>query len=382
MFESRWGLSPRGLVLGWAVVILLASDPSVYADGKLMGPARYLGLPYEGSVEEQAQEAVLIFHESAKPGEAREDLILRVRAEGEVSHFAWVIPFPSEPETAREEAKLFAELYDYVQARLVSRASKLAETKAEDEKSAHPKVEMPVEVLSRKIVGSFDVAVVRENQPGALNEWLAKEGYQTIRDGDDVLKFYREKRYVFACVKVSDAQLSRKQAVDLHPLRFSFKTGGRDAMYFPMKLTGLQSRPFDLNLYVFYHAWLNDRVSKFGYEHRGLSLKYRDWDTPQCQPNAGKMYSNPDRDVFLQDLSPRLLTVTALFQKLHPGEKYYLTNIQAKGLRPEAVRDWSDDLWLFPYYVDPQFVPYDARPGGPAAAAWPDAKPPTAAPSR
>jgi hypothetical protein len=36
------------------------------------------------------------------------------------------------------------------------------------------------------------------------------------------------------------------------------------------------------------------------------------------------------------------------------------------------VRAWADDLWLFPYYLDGAFVPHDARPGGPARAAWPD----------
>ena len=60
-------------------------------------------------------------------------------------------------------------------------------------------------------------------------------------------------------------------------------------------------------------------------------------------------------------------------QKLHPGERYYLTNIQAFQLKPEDVREWSDDLWLFPYYTDRKFVPFDARPGGAAAAAWPTA---------
>ncbi len=61
-----------------------------------------------------------------------------------------------------------------------------------------------------------------------------------------------------------------------------------------------------------------------------------------------------------------------LFQRLYPGQRYYLTNIHARGLRPAAVREWSDDLWLFPYYVDKSFVPFDARPGGPASAAWSD----------
>ena len=56
---------------------------------------------------------------------------------------------------------------------------------------------------------------------------------------------------------------------------------------------------------------------------------------------------------------------------LHPGERYYLTNIRSTALRPEAVRDWSDDLWMFPHYSH-SFVPYDVRQDGPAAMAWPD----------
>ena len=44
----------------------------------------------------------------------------------------------------------------------------------------------PVEVLSRKIVGAFDVAVVRENQPGALNDWLTNaKNYQPLPEGAD-----------------------------------------------------------------------------------------------------------------------------------------------------------------------------------------------------
>ena len=125
-------------------------------------------------------------------------------------------------------------------------------------------------MLSRQLVGSFDVAVVRENQAGALNGWLEENGYRPLENADDVLDFYRDKNYVFACVKVDDAKLSEGSTVDLHPLRFSFATGGRDGIYFPMKMTGLQAEPFDVNLYVFYKAWINDRLSKFGYEHRGF----------------------------------------------------------------------------------------------------------------
>jgi hypothetical protein len=324
---------------------------------------------YQGSLEERAQEAILIFQEGHDEQPALEDMILKVGVRGQADHFAWVVPFPQEPAVKKESAALFRELHLYVETRLARRsqaahgAKAPAEVKAEDARPG-------VEVLSRQVVGSYDVAVVKENTAGALNDWLQKEGFRTLTDAEDVLGFYRRKKYVFACIKVADARLESQRTVDLHPLRFTFSTAGRDGIYFPMKMTGLQSEPFDVNLYVFYHAWINDHLSRFGYEHRGFHLRYRDWDTANCVPNGGKSYSAPDKDPLLRDLAYAIPTVTQLFQKVHPGETYYLTNIQANGLRPQEVRDWSDDLWLFPYYVNRQFVPYDVRDGGPASAAW------------
>lgn len=351
------------------MAVLLAESPAL-ADGKVMAPA-----DYQGSLEERAQEAILIFHGSRKAGGAREDLILKIRVEGEADHFAWIVPFPNEPKVKKEDPRLFEEIFNYVEARLVRRYSG-AKSAGDSEPSEQAEAEKKgVEVLSRKIVGAFDVAVVRENEAGALNEWLEKEGYQTLTgdDADEVLEFYRQKKYVYACIKVSDVELSKGEPVDLHPLRFSFKTGGRDGMFYPMKLTGLQQQPFDVNLYVFYGKWVNDKLSKFGYENRGFRLRYRDWDSPKCEPNAGKKYSAPQNDAFLSAYGHHFPTLTKLLQNLHPGEQYYLTNLQIHGLKPEAVRNWADDLWLFPYYTDRDFVPYDVRPGGPASAAWPDA---------
>ena len=367
-WRRRW---PAVVLAGLAATLTLLATSHLLADGKVVAPRSY-----EGSLEERSQEAILIFHGSREPGKAQEDLILKISVLGEAEHFAWVIPFPDKPEVAKEDARLFKEVFDYVEARIARPAKKFGKTEADGAAPAAKADAKPVEVLSRKIVGKFDVAVVRENQAGALNGWLETEGYQTLTDADDVLDFYRRKKYVYACIKVSDAELSPQTPVDLHPLRFSFATGGRDGMYFPMKMTGLQQQPFDVNLYIFYKAWVNDRLSKFGYEHRGFRRKYRDWDTRECEPNAGKTYSTPQHDVFLRHHAHRIPTLVKLFQRLHPGQRYYLTNIQAR-LEPEAVRNWSDDLWLFPYYTNRDFVPYDARPGGPASAAWPESYPET-----
>jgi hypothetical protein len=218
-------------------------------------------------------------------------------------------------------------------------------------------------VLSRQIAGSYDVAIVKENEGGALNGWLASEGYRTVEDGDDVLEFYRRKGYVMACIKVADAALAANKTVDLHPLRFSFATGGYDGIYFPMKLTGLQESEFLVNLYVFYGAWLNDDINQYGFNHRGFELVFRDFDGPQCQANAGKLWSQPSSDAYLKPFAGQLSATAALFGKLHQGESFYLTNVQGR-FEPAVVRQWKDDLWLFPYYTDESMVPYDARAEG------------------
>jgi len=345
-------------MLVWALVACVGP---VLGDGKMIPPRNYTG-----SLEERAQEAIIIFHGGEAAGQATEEIILKVSVQGDLSEFAWVVPFPNPPEIEREDAKLFRELFDYARAGR-RRPMKKPGTKADSDQAVPSK---GVEVISRKTVGNYDTAVVREHAAGALNQWLTKEGFQPLEGAEDVIGFYREKGYAFACMRVSDAQLVKDRAVELHPLRFSFKTGGRDGIYYPMKMTGLQTAPFDVNLYVFYGAWLNDEINRFGYVHRGFRLTYRDWDTGECTPNAGKSWSAPKMDPLLRGRARLIPTVTRFFQKLHPGERYYLTNIQASRLDPASVRGWSDDLWLFPYYTDKKFVPYDARPGGAAATAW------------
>ena len=343
------------------ILVLLLSSLPVLADGLVRPPAKY-----KGSLEERAQEAIIIFRAGDDKKSAVQDLILKIRVKGDPGHFAWIVPLPNAPKTGKEDPKLFEELHQYVQKRRYRakpRASKSAfgnagglETEA-------------VKVISRKTVGNFDVAVVQEQQRGSLNAWLTTEGYQPIEGGEDVIEWYRKKEYVFACVKVNEVKLAEGLTeADLHPLRFTFETGGRDGIYFPMRLTGLQKDPFDVNLYVFYGAWLNNDLNKHGFEHRGFRLVHRDWDTDRCKANAGKTWSNPKGDPYLKDLSATIPTVTRFFQKRHPGERFYLTNLQANGLKAGDVRDWTNDLWMFPFYVDRGFTPYDVRGGGPAAS--------------
>lgn len=352
------------------LMFTLVADTSL-ADGKVVRPRNY-----NGSLEEKAQEAIIIFTEGDDEKSAVEQLILKIQVAGEVDNFAWVVPLPSKPKVEEADAKLFRELFDYVQMMKVGRYKGESAGAVKD----GPKVaadNKDVEVLSREIVGSFDVAVVKEIKAGTLNTWLTDNGYQALEDSDDVVGFYREKGYVFACVRVSDvaradadAEANAAQPFDLHPLSFTFETGGRDGIFFPMRMTGLQSEPFDVNLYVFYRFWLNDRINEFGYTHRDFHLTHRDWDTRECTANGGKSWDAPANDPLLRRAADEIPTVAKFFKENYAGRRFYLTNIAARQLKPKDVRAWKDDLWLFPYYTNPKHVPDDVRGNGPASAAW------------
>ena len=121
------------------------------ADGRVMPPRTY-----RGSLEELSQEAVIIFHDSEQPGAAVEDLILKisVQSSGEVRNFGWVVPFPQEPKAEREDARIFNELWDYVEAR--TRRNNWKARGGLGEAGAPPALDnRPVDVLSRKIVGRW-----------------------------------------------------------------------------------------------------------------------------------------------------------------------------------------------------------------------------------
>ena len=349
-----------------AALLTCLTAPQASADGLVFRP-----VAYKGSLNERSQEAIIIFHSGDKPGEATQDLILKISVQGDVDQFGWVVPLPSVPQTGKEEVRLFEELHKYVQARLAAGSAKPKGDKKENSSAeAERGFAEGVEVISRKTVGSFEVSIVKEKRAGSLNQWLRDNKYQPVAGGDKVIEWYRKKGYVFACMRVSDAALSKDRAVDLHPLRFSFKTGGRDGMFFPMRLTGLQEERFDITLYVFYDKWVNDRLSPYGFVHRDFRLRWRDYDSRECIANAGKLWSAPKKDPYLRGYAHLVPTVAKTFRKLHLGKRYYLTNLYTRGVKPSEVLAWKDDLWMFPYYTNRNFVPYDARKGGVAALGY------------
>ena len=94
------------------LALMLAMTSFVLGDGKVMPP-----LNYKGSLEEKAQEAIIVFTPGTSEKSAIQDLIIKIQVEGKVDDFAWVVPLPSKPTTHEEDAVLFKECFNYVEAR-------------------------------------------------------------------------------------------------------------------------------------------------------------------------------------------------------------------------------------------------------------------------
>ena len=89
--------------------LVAAMAASLSADGGVRPPQKY-----SGSLAESAQEAIIVFQDGKTPGEAVEDMVLKIGVRGGAASFAWVVPFPTAPEVTPEKPGMFEELYKYI----------------------------------------------------------------------------------------------------------------------------------------------------------------------------------------------------------------------------------------------------------------------------
>jgi Uncharacterized protein conserved in bacteria (DUF2330) len=99
-----------------------------------------------------------------------------------------------------------------------------------------------VEVVERRVIGAYDVAVLHAEDEGALADWLAENDYSVAAAADSILGRYVERGWHFAAIKLAEARDG-----SLKPLQMAF--AARRAVY-PMELSRLSQVPVSLRLYV------------------------------------------------------------------------------------------------------------------------------------
>ena len=207
-------------------------------------------VPRRGSVRldiHGPEQKAVIVHRNGE-----ETLILSVKYAGALTDFAWVVPVASRPKVEKGDPEIFREL---------------AELTVESGPGAPgpPTAGLPggdktVQVLERRQVGVYDVAVLAAGDPNALTYWLRHNGYALPGNPAAVLQHYVRKRWLYVAMRIdprrtdeqspSKGRSSIKKSLaegTLHPLSLSFAS--QTAVY-PLRMTSLNPGKARILLYV------------------------------------------------------------------------------------------------------------------------------------
>jgi len=102
-----------------------------------------------------------------------------------------------------------------------------------------------VSVVNRKVVGAFEVVTLDASAGDSLLAWLNESGFNVPESAGPVVEAYIKEGWCFVASKLHHEP---GRETTPHPLVFRFAT---EKPVYPMRLTGLQGEPLDLELYVF-----------------------------------------------------------------------------------------------------------------------------------
>ena len=186
------------------------------------------------------QKAVIAFRDG------REDLVISVGLNlttGEdQKEMAWIIPVPSQPEVQAIDEEIF-EVLDEISAPEVIYETVHQAPSWGLSASAPPPA---VEVLERKQVGIYDVAVLSGEDAAALLTWLHDEGFDVPPALLAPLDAYIGEGWTFVAMRIAPGA-GTGAIQNAQPVWLSFNS---ERLVYPMRLTGAHGQPLALRLYI------------------------------------------------------------------------------------------------------------------------------------
>lgn len=328
-----------------------------------------------GKVEIPDQDAMIVWRDGV------ETLAIETRFIGAGQDFAWVVPLPSKPEISPGTSGLFPTLRALCAPKVVRRVDAfwvvciwttlflLLAMVASVKRMRHiaiflgffvplscfvllPSLGTPrggggpgpaVEVLERRVIGSYDVSTVASADPDALGAWLKDNGFTMSPAAQPVIADYVKAGWVFSAAKLRRDKDTLEPSAP-HPLVFKFKS--HDPVY-PLRLTAVENGPLKVDLYVFGP----ERAAAAGFKvSRCAAAEIRDADefrySPQIDYRIDVSHSG------LADLAGRGMTLTKLSATLSPQQMAEDAVVRFSSgnaylpvfLTPDAAVHWSMNL--------------------------------------
>lgn len=171
--------------------------------------------------------------------------LVRIQYQGDAEEFSWVVPVPGIPEVSTSSELLFTSLdartrpnfqLNYAGESCFGSFPFPLEGVAADASPSGNTAGGSVSILDEKVVGPFNVQIVRSEDPTAMAQWLEDNNYDLTDRGVELIRPYVEEGMNFVAVK-----LQKDKAVgDLVPLKMVYKT---DRPMVPIRLTAVAAQP-------------------------------------------------------------------------------------------------------------------------------------------
>jgi hypothetical protein len=124
-----------------------------------------------------------------------------------------------------------------------------------------------INVISKEVVGAFEVTVLSGQSAQEVTDWLETNGYQSVPTAPEILTDYVEQGFVFAAIKLTGGA-----GIDqIHPLVFRYQ-GSEPCV--PLKLTSVAAVE-NMGVRTFFLG--DDRVFPTNYKHVVLNPVRLDW---------------------------------------------------------------------------------------------------------
>lgn len=196
----------------------------------------------EGSVTVAEEHALILWDDATK----MEHFIRRAEFRTHDNDFGFLVPTPNKPELAAVDSQVFSQLENAVKPETIHRSdvkfhwgvipwvvdSLHANTSifSNVDSSIPVGSASGVEVLAQQTVAGYDAAILRANDPKALEDWLTANGYRAPNSLNDWVKPYIANGWVITAFKFSS--VARSNSIETQSLRMTFET---DRPFYPYR---------------------------------------------------------------------------------------------------------------------------------------------------
>lgn len=215
-----------------------------------------------------------------------EDIVMEMSVTGDTPEAAWILPVPAPATAQLADAKLFDELQEFTKP-----TERVEVVYGDGDFAGGAAPPGAVTVLGRQSLGPFEVSSLAATDAGALDQWLAENGYKFPEGIADVLQYYVDKGWYYIAIRLQPQTGKLEGALD--PLWISFAS---NEIVYPMRAAGMGQGSMPVFLYILADHRVQRKVAiNFGNDR----LTFAGWVKPEELSVDSTLMSFVDRPLFL-----------------------------------------------------------------------------------